>query len=704
MLAQRCLDGDRDPSGTSEVGMTLPTVMVVDDDSITATVIAEVLRDQADIVLVPDGTQAHDRAVGLRPDLILLDVMMPGTDGYLICGRLKEDPRTRDIPVIFVSSLSDEAQEARGLLAGAVDYVSKPISAPILTARVRNHLELKRQRDRLERESLRDDLTGLGNRTRLEDALNSEWRRAARLKGPVSLMVVAVDGFESFSRLYGPLATRECLRKVGAALAASAQRPGDIVGRFPPDRFLAILPDTDAKGALAVAERMRAAVRLLDVPHAEAGPEATMTVSVAVSTCQPSPGEHPAFALEQVMEGLAESQQLGRDRCVSLQGEPAPKPEGPRVAPAAAVQGRLLVVDDDPVSVQVLSELVRSAGYGVQTLEDSTGAVGQAQATLPDLILLDLRMPGIDGFEVCRRLKRNPLTAAIPVVFLSIVDDPAEKLRAFEVGGADYVGKNFHPEEVLARIGHQIKITRLQREMAEANQRLLELDRMKATFAAMLVHDLRSPLGVVQVTLGLLQEKVAESADPDLPELLDLSMSGLKSTVALINELLEIYRSEQTMVAPVRERIDVAEIVRRCAGEARLDAQRRQVVLDVAVTGPLPGLGDRTRLERAFTNLIGNALKFTRAGGHIAIQAAPARADGRKVLRVQVRDNGMGIPEEEIPYIFDLYRQVETGRRSGVGLGLAIVKRILDAHGGSIAVASQLGVGSAFTVDLPAAP
>jgi signal transduction histidine kinase len=227
---------------------------------------------------------------------------------------------------------------------------------------------------------------------------------------------------------------------------------------------------------------------------------------------------------------------------------------------------------------------------------------------------------------------------------------------------------------------------------------------MKATFAAMLVHDLRSPLGVVQVTLGLLQEKVAESADPDLPELLDLSMSGLKSTVALINELLEIYRSEQTMVAPVRERIDVAEIVRRCAGEARLDAQRRQVVLDVAVTGPLPGLGDRTRLERAFTNLIGNALKFTRAGGHIAIQAAPARADGRKVLRVQVRDNGMGIPEEEIPYIFDLYRQVETGRRSGVGLGLAIVKRILDAHGGSIAVASQLGVGSAFTVDLPAAP
>jgi diguanylate cyclase (GGDEF)-like protein len=682
--------------------VTLPTVMVVDDDSITATVIAEVLRDQADIVLVADGTRAHDRAVGLRPDLILLDVMMPGADGYIICGRLKEDPRTRDIPVIFVSSLSDEGQEARGLLAGAVDYVTKPISAPILTARVRNHLELKRQRDRLERESLRDDLTGLGNRTRLEDALNAEWRRAARLSTSVSLMVVAIDGFEPFSRLYGPLATRDCLRRVGTALATSAQRPGDTVGRFPPDRFLAILPDTDGKGALAVADRMRGAVRVLDVPHAEAGPDATMTVSVAVTTSHPQPGEHPAFALEQVLERLVEAQKEGRDRCVSVQGERPVLLQGPRTSPAAEPQGRLLVVDDDPVSVQVLSELVRAAGYEVETVADSTIAVAQAQALQPDLILLDLRMPGLDGFEVCRRLKRNPVTAGIPVVFLSIVDDPAEKLRAFEVGGADYVGKTFHPEEVLARIGHQIKITRLQREMGEANKRLMELDRVKATFAAMLVHDLRSPLGVVQVTLGLLQEKVAESSDPELPELLDMSVSSLRSTVALINELLEIYRSEQADVAPVRHGLDVGEVVRRCAAEARLDAQRRHVTLEVSVAGPLPAKGDRTRLERAFTNLLGNALKFTRPGGCVAIQAGPAEVAGTKVVRIEVRDDGLGIPEGEIPYIFDLYRQAETGRRTGVGLGLAIVKRILDAHGATIAVASQLGVGTAFTVEMPA--
>jgi signal transduction histidine kinase len=123
----------------------------------------------------------------------------------------------------------------------------------------------------------------------------------------------------------------------------------------------------------------------------------------------------------------------------------------------------------------------------------------------------------------------------------------------------------------------------------------------------------------------------------------------------------------------------------------------------VSVSGPLPAMGDRTRLERAFGNLIGNALKFTRAGGQVAIEARSLDVAGRHGAQVQVRDTGMGIPEGEIPYIFDLYRQAETGRRSGVGLGLAIVKCILDAHGASIAVASQVGVGTAFTVEFPAA-
>src|SRR3569833_1639410 len=137
--------------------MALPIVLAVDDDPISGALIAQVLRDWADVALLTDGTATRERALAAAPDLILLDVLMPGTDGYLICAELKADPRTRDIPVIFVSTLADEGVEARGLLAGAVDYVTKPLQPAILSARVRNHIEIKRQRDRLERVSQRDD-------------------------------------------------------------------------------------------------------------------------------------------------------------------------------------------------------------------------------------------------------------------------------------------------------------------------------------------------------------------------------------------------------------------------------------------------------------------------------------------------------------------------------------------------------------------
>ena len=157
---------------------TRPLILVVEDDAISASIVSEVLKGWADTEIVSRGAQTHERARSLRPDLILLDVLMPETDGYEVCGRLKRDPDTRDIPVIFVSSLADEAEEARGLLAGAVDYVIKPISAPVLTARVRNHLELVRRRRRLERESPHDALTGLATPVHLDEMLEREWRRS----------------------------------------------------------------------------------------------------------------------------------------------------------------------------------------------------------------------------------------------------------------------------------------------------------------------------------------------------------------------------------------------------------------------------------------------------------------------------------------------------------------------------------------------
>lgn len=679
-----------------------PLILVVDDDTISASVIAGVLEEWADVELLAQGEQTRERALELQPDLILLDVLMPETDGHDVCALLKAEPRTRAIPVIFVSGSGEEAEEARGLLAGAVDYVTKPISAPVLTVRIRHQLELERQRRRLEAESQRDDLTGLANEAHLRRAIELEWKRAARGKQPLAILAAAIDGLPEFTRLYGAPAADECTRRVAALLGLVVHRPGDLIARLLPDRFVVLLPGANPGGALVVAERIRALMRELDLPHAAHGPRARVTLSLGVVAALPSAAQRPEPALQRALQRLELAQSQGLEQ-IRLDEAPAPSLGGAQQEPAVGRGAdRILLVDDDPLSVSVLSELLRGAGYQVETIGDSSRALTEVLARGPDLLLLDLLMPEPGGLEICRQLRANPTTADIPVVFLSVVDDPQQKTTAFEAGGADYIGKSLHPSEVLARIRHQLALQRLQREARQANERLIEASEMKATFVAMLMHDLRAPLGVAQATIELLRLRTAES-ELQLRELAEISSGGLKNAVALINELLEVYRSEKVQYTRVREPIELADVLHRTLDEARLEARARRVTLGMVSTGSLSTRGDPIRLERAFGNLLANALKHTRAGGQVWIEAQTRVLDGKPVVQIEIHDTGSGIPEAEIPYIFDLYRQAQTGRHGGVGLGLAIVKRILDAHEASISVVSQVGVGTTFTVVLPGA-
>jgi len=373
--------------------------------------------------------------------------------------------------------------------------------------------------------------------------------------------------------------------------------------------------------------------------------------------------------------------------------------------------GSLFIVDDDPTCIEVLSDLAFRGGYEVQFARNATEALALVDQVRPDVVLLDVEMPGTNGFEACRRLKANGKTADIPVIFLSGLTNAAEKLQAFAAGGADYVGKPFEPEEVLARVAHQIKIKRLQAEMRAANERLLDLDRLKATFAAMLVHDVRSPLTVVQTTLGFLKDR-SFADDPELGEMVGFSGEAMDKALALISEVLEIYRSDRSDRASPSAKLvsgDVAEVLRRCAIGARVEAKRRGVTVETRFEGPLLAALDAQRLERAVTNLLGNAMKFSSRGGRVTLEArvinAVGSATGAPRVRIEVRDNGEGISEAELPHVFELYRQADSAHRTaGVGLGLAIVKRIVDAHGGAVSVRSQRGVGSVFIIDLPAAP
>ncbi len=290
------------------------TILVVDDITANLQVVVSILETEHRVLTATDGETALDLAIAEEPDLVLIDIRMPGMNGYELCGRLKQDPATRNIPVIFVTGMDEEREEARGLELGAIDYITKPLSRPILLARVRNHLELKRQRDHLQRLSAVDGLTGISNRRAFADYLDKEWRGAIRQHAPISLLMADIDDFKQFNDAYGHLAGDECLRKVAAALAEAVMRPADMVARFGGEEFAVILPDTGANEATLVAERLLTSVRRLGLPHQHSRAGTYVTLSFGLVAARPERGMESAELIEMADRLLYQAKAEGRNR------------------------------------------------------------------------------------------------------------------------------------------------------------------------------------------------------------------------------------------------------------------------------------------------------------------------------------------------------------------------------------------------------
>ncbi len=291
------------------------TILVVDDAPANIEVLSEVLvSEDYEVLFATDGHEALNIAFGEIPDLIMLDIMMPGMDGYDVCVRLKADPVTRGIPIIFVTAMDHEVDETKGLNIGAIDYLTKPIRPPIVRARVRNHLELKRYRDFLERLSFTDGLTGISNRRGFDEFLEREWRRARRNRTYLSLIMMDIDSFKRFNDRYGHLTGDDCLRQVACCLADNARRPVDLVARYGGEEFACLLPDTDVTGAVWVANQMRERVKALNIPHAGSEAADHVTLSSGVASLIPMVGQ-PSFELIQQADRLLYiAKQNGRDQ------------------------------------------------------------------------------------------------------------------------------------------------------------------------------------------------------------------------------------------------------------------------------------------------------------------------------------------------------------------------------------------------------
>jgi diguanylate cyclase (GGDEF)-like protein len=270
-----------------------PVILIVDDEISNIEILSAALEDDYELSFATSGNEALTLLPTVMPDLVLLDVLMPGPSGYEVCTTIKADPMLADIPIIFTTALDDEGDQLLGLGLGAIDYITKPISAAIVQARVRNHLEMKRIRDQLAELAVTDALTGLGNRRRLESILVTESRRLANSGGNLSIIILDVDFFKRFNDRYGHAAGDLCLVQVAAALSRAARRAADFTVRYGGEEFACLLPGSSHDEAMEVAHNIRGRVEALGIPHGGSEVASFVTISVGVATCACEPGIAP---------------------------------------------------------------------------------------------------------------------------------------------------------------------------------------------------------------------------------------------------------------------------------------------------------------------------------------------------------------------------------------------------------------------------
>ncbi len=353
----------------------------------------------------------------------------------------------------------------------------------------------------------------------------------------------------------------------------------------------------------------------------------------------------------------------------------------------------ILIVDDTPANLGVLVETLGTAGYQLMVAEDGEEALAQTAQTQPDLILLDVMMPGLDGFETCRRLKARAETRDVPVLFMTALSETADKVKAFAAGGVDYITKPIEHEEALARVRTHLTLRRLQREL----QSQLEL---KERFMRIAGHDLRNPLCLILMSGELARRQPAIT--PGVAKFLANIDEGAAQMRRIIDTFLNL-RAPQP-AGPASGRVDLGLLAAAVVRQHEHAAERKNITVETAFTENLPlARCDAAHGYQAFTNFISNALKFTPPGGTVTVRTL---LNGTKI-RAEIQDTGPGIPVAERPQLFREHARLSprpTGGEESNGLGLAIVKHLVESQGGTTgADFPEKTGGSLFWFELPVA-
>ena len=365
----------------------------------------------------------------------------------------------------------------------------------------------------------------------------------------------------------------------------------------------------------------------------------------------------------------------------------------------------ILIVDDNPSNLDLLARLLRDAGYKVRAVTGGRRALDSATLAPPELVLLDITMPEMDGYEVCRAFKEDPRLSPIPIIFISALDDPLDKVKAFSIGGADYITKPFQMEEVLARVRHQLALSQLRADLEQRNQNLEKamatlqrLDEEKNYLMGVVAHDLRNPLTGIVLAANLILEE-------DGLELIRLQAHRIAQAgnemVGLVSRLLDMAAIESGALKPTPGVFDLGAAAREVIDRNRGWAATKQLeIVERLPASPVQVVADVRFLKEILDNLIANAVKFSPPGRQVTVSCASESG----WIHCSVADQGPGFTEEDRTRLYARFVRLSASPTAGeksTGLGLSIVKQMIDAMNGEVRVDSELARGSVFHVQLP---
>lgn len=362
---------------------------------------------------------------------------------------------------------------------------------------------------------------------------------------------------------------------------------------------------------------------------------------------------------------------------------------------------KILIIDDIPENIKILGHILMGKGLKVAVGHNGKQAVDMASSIIPDLILLDISMPEMDGLEACKLIKSNPLTSHIPVIFLTARTEIEDITRGFEMGAVDYVTKPFNHHELLSRVVTHLELKVSKDLLKLQNESLIELNKTKDKFFSIIAHDLKNPLTGLLGLSQFLSDDIDRLSREDIREMAEGLFGSSKRLFDLLNNLLEWARIQTGSLQVQLEPVNLKSSFSETLDLLKNSYSSKKVNIFENIDPQTEVLCDKNMLASILQNLLFNAIKFTNVSGNVRIYSEPF---GENFIKIFIEDSGIGINKEKILRLFDPGSKNQTpgtANEEGTGLGLLLCKELIEKQSGTISVESTAGVGSIFSFTLP---